>query len=186
MSRPSSCVDCGEELALFQPVCTACETAHEWHYHAPCHDCGERVDYTDEDCRACGAALSVWPALEADVLDREELMLIWKEAVPRPTEAGYRIHLGSIHGQWADYRRSLGEGDMHIRSYPKRYELHYDDVSAVETPGRHLLRHGGPAAAASGIDLALRVGKTVADSGRVLTGTVRSPRTWLSRDDSAN
>jgi hypothetical protein len=189
--RSNSCAECGEALALFQPVCEECETAHEWTYRAACHDCGEQVSYTDEECPECGAPLSIWRALEADVLSRDEPIAIWKDRVPRPTDAGYRIHFGSIHGQWADYRRSLGDGDLHIRSYPRRYELHYDDVSAVESPGRHLLRHGAPAATASGVDLALRIGRAVAESGRFLAGPIRSPETWLSRqhdseDGSAN
>ena len=181
-SRAESCVECGAPLALFQPVCERCETSLEWTYRVPCHDCGDVVDYTDEDCPHCGARLSVWRALEADALGREEPLLIWKEAVPRPTEAGYLIHFGSVHGQWADYRRSFGEdGDLHIRSYPKRYELHHDDVSAVDTPGRHLLRHGLPAATASGIDLVTRVGETISASGRLVRKTVPSPYTWLSK-----
>lgn len=180
-SRAKSCVECGRPLALFQPVCEDCGTTHKWTYQAPCHDCGEVVSYTDGDCPHCGATLLIWRALEADALAGEEQLTIWKEAVPRPTEAGYRIHFGSIHGQWADYRRSLGEdGDLHIRSYSKRYELHHDDVSAVDAPGRHLLRHGPPAATASGIDLAKRVGRTVGESARLATWTVYSPYVWLA------
>ena len=183
MTEPGAetCVTCGEELALFQPVCRACETAHEWDYRAPCHSCGEQVAY-DDDCSHCGTELDVWRALEADVLGSEEPISIWKESVPRPTAAGYRVHLGSVHGQWVDYRRSLGEdGDMHIRSYHNRYELHHDEVSAVDSPGRHVLRHGLPVATASSIGLAKRVGKTVRRPIRLATKTVASPYAWLSK-----
>lgn len=178
-SQSKSCAECGQPLALFQPVCEDCETRHEWTYRAPCHDCGEVVSGTDEDCPRCGATLSVWRALEADALGHEEPIAIWKDAVPRPTKAGYRLHFGSIHGQWADYRRSLGEsGDLHIRSYPKRYELHHDDVSALDAPGRHLLRHGLPAATASSIGLTAQVGKSVAKSARLASETVRLTSLW--------
>ncbi len=181
--RAETCVDCGEELALFQPVCKACGTAHEWEYRAPCHNCGEQVTY-DGDCPHCGTELLIWRALEADALGTDEPISVWKESVPRPTAAGYRVHLGSIHGQWVDYRRSMDEdGDMHIRSYHNRYELHHDEVSAVDSPGRHLLRHGLPAAFESGSELTVRTGRALAESGRLLRRTVRSPYAWLSRNN---
>ncbi|MXR50676.1 hypothetical protein GRX03_03510 [Halovenus sp. WSH3] len=175
-----TCVNCGESLAVFQPVCEHCETSHEWTYRGPCHDCQAVVSYTEDACPECGTALSVWRLLEAEALDRDEHITVWKDAVPRPTEAGYQVHVGSFQGQWMDYRRSLGEGDIHVRSYPKRYELHHDDVSALTDPARHLLRHGPTAAAASGIGLAARFGKAVAESGRLLGAT--GPYRWLSAD----
>jgi hypothetical protein len=183
--RAESCVECGAELVLFQPTCRRCETAHEWEYRAPCHDCGEQVAY-DGACPHCGSELSIWRALEADVLGRDEQLTVWKASVPRPLTAGYRVHLGSVQGQWVDYRRSLGEGgEMHIRSYHNRYELHHDDVSALDSPGRHLLRHGLPAAIASGTELGARAGKTVARSGTLLRRALQSPYAWLgtNRDD---
>jgi hypothetical protein len=174
-SRAESCVECGESLTLFQPVCEECETVHDWAYRAPCHDCGETVSYRDGNCPNCRASLSIWRALEADALGRAAPITVWKAAVPRPTAAGYRVHLGSIHGQWADYRRSLGDsGDFHVRSFPKRYELHHDEVSAIGAPGRHLLRHGLPAATASGIGLTARITGHLADSLRVASEGARS------------
>lgn len=180
--RAETCVDCGEELALFQPVCQGCATAHEWEYRAPCHDCGEQVGY-EGTCPHCGTELVVWRALEADVLGHEKPLTVWKESVPRPIAAGYRVHLGSAHGQWVDYRRSLGEdGEMHVRSYPRRYELHHDAVSALDSPGRHLLRHGLPAAVAAGTELGVRAGRAAAKSERLARRALRSPYSWLSGD----
>lgn len=171
-TSPQECVECGEPLSLFQPACEDCGTAHEWSYRAPCHDCGGPAEYTEKRCPHCGTELTVWRAMEADVVARETALEIWKDAVPRPTQAGYQFHLGSIHGQWADYRRPVSGGDFHVRVYADHYELHRDDVSAIDAPARHLLRHGAPAATASGIDIARRVGGIAADVSRL---AVRTP-----------
>lgn len=178
-AQAEACRTCGAELVLFQPTCPRCETAHEWEFQAPCHDCGEQVAY-ECACPHCEAELPVWCALEADVLGRDEP----KKRVPRPLTAGYRVHLGTVHGQWVNYRRSLGESEMHVRSYPRRYELHHDEVSALDSPGRHLLRHGLPAVVASGAELGTKAGKGVARSGRLVRQALRSPYAWLRTDRS--
>lgn len=182
--RTHECTACGDSLLLFQPTCRRCDTAHTWQYRAACHDCGELTEYTDEACAHCGAQLSIWRALEADALAQEETLELWKDAVPRPIEAGYRLHLGSIRGQWADYRRSLPDGgEFHVLAYAKRYELHHDEVGALDSPGRHLLRHGGPAAVATGIDTVRRTARAARQTTRLAGRILGIPATLFGRSE---
>jgi len=107
-------------------------------------------------------------------------LLLWREAVPHPGGEGYRRHLGSIYGQWADYRRAVdGGGDFHVRRFRRYDELHYDDVSAVDSPTRHLLRHGPAAAVGSSLELTRQVTGAVAESGRLAGRTALRPYGWL-------
>jgi hypothetical protein len=179
-AQQHECVACGAALALFQPTCPSCDTKQVWRYNGPCPDCGDKADYLAGDCENCGTSLSIWRALEAKVSVDEEPLLLWRAAVPRPTEQGYRRHLGSIYGQWADYRRTVDDGgDFHIRRFLRYYELHYDDVSAVDSPTRHLLRHGPSAAVGSGLALTRQVTGAVAQSGRLAGRTALAPYDWL-------
>jgi len=174
------CVDCNEPLALFEPTCSVCSTDQIWTYCGPCESCGETADYLTDACGNCGAALPIWRALEAAVYTNDDPLLIWREAVPRPSEERYRRHIGSVHGQWADYRRATDDGgDFHVRRYRRYYELHYDDVSAVDSPTRHLLRHGPAAAISSGIAITRGVTGAVAESGRLAGRTAMGPYNWL-------
>lgn len=178
--RQHEWANCGAALVLFQPTCQACDTEQAWQYAGPCRSCGETADYLAGECESCGTDLSIWRALEAQVFVEDEPALVWREAVPRPTEAGYRRHLGSVHGQWADYRRTVEDGgDFHIRRYLRYYELHYDDVSAVDSPTRHLLRHGPAAAVGSGFALTRQLTGAVAESGRLAGRTALRPYGWL-------
>ena len=178
------CRECDAELLLFQPACRECETKHRWKFRAACHACGELTDYTDERCTHCGSELSIWRALEAEARATTGPIAVWKDAVPSPLEAGYRIHLGSIRGQWADYRRAVDDGgDFHVRSYARYYKLHHDHVSAVRAPGRHVLAHGPSAVAASTVDVTSQVGGTVIRAGKFANTLLREPFRWLSVDD---
>lgn len=181
------CEHCGEPMYLLQPACEECGEQYVWQYEIACHSCGEPADYTGERCPACDAELPIWRALEVAVLAAEGTVGVWKESVPRPTEAGYRYHLGSIHGQWADYRRPVEDGEFHVRSYTDHYEIHCDDVSAVERPAGHLLRHGPTAVTGAGFDLATRLTGTVIESGELATRVLQPPaalRVGLGRDES--
>lgn len=178
MSRSSpryACKRCKEPMYLLQPVCENCSEQYVWQYETVCHSCGETVDYTAQRCPACGAELPIWRALELAVLTTDGEVAVWKESVPRPTDAGYRYHFGSVHGQWADYRRPVESGEFHVRSYRNRYELHFDDVSAVEEPAKHLIRHGPTAATGTGFDLLTRLTGTVVDSGEFATRMIQTP-----------
>jgi len=171
-------------LYFLQPTCRECDNHHDWTYELPCHNCGKRVDYTDEKCPHCEETLPIWRALEVEALTTEEVISVWKKSVHSPLKDGYRVHLGSIHGQWADYRRATPEGgDFHIRAYPRHYELHYDKISAVDAPARHILHHGPSAAATSSIDIAKRVGETVARTGEMMNSAVRQPYSWITATD---
>lgn len=170
-----NCKRCSKGLYLLQPVCKRCDVRYEWSYEAPCYGCGTTVDYTAQRCPDCGTELSIWLALELDVLGNDRTVAVWKESVPRPTEVGYRYHVGSVHGQWADYRRPIDDGEFHVRSFADRYELHCDDVSAIERPASHLLRHGPTTVTGTGFDLLTRLTGTVVDSSEFATRMLRTP-----------
>lgn len=183
-SQEYRCRKCDAELWLLQPACRQCETEHRWTFRAACHECRELTDYTENRCTNCGSELAIWRALEAEARATTGPVAVWKDAVPSPLEAGYRIHLGSIRGQWADYRRAVDDGgDFHVRSYARHYKLHHDDVSAVRAPGRHVLAHGPSAATASTVDLATQVAETTIRTGKFANTLFRQPFRWLAGDN---
>ena len=179
MSGPPryECERCGEGMYLLEPECGNCGERYAWAYEAPCQSCGEVVDYTAGACPACGAELSLWRALELAVLATDGPVAVWKDTLSRPTEAGYRPHVGSVHGQWADYRRPVDDGEFHVRSYADRYELHADDISAVARPAAHLLRHGPTAVTGTGFDIATGLTGALVRSSELATQLL-SPATW--------
>lgn len=178
--RRHSCIRCEQPLYFLQPVCTECEKSHDWQFEAACHTCGEQTEYTAERCTHCDTELSIWRALEADAITTTGDIGIWKEAVPSPLDAGYRVHLGSIHGQWADFRRVVRDGgDFHVRVYRRHYQLHHDRISAVDAPARHMIYHGPEVAATTSLDIAKRVGGTVLRSGKYANDAVRRPYSWI-------
>jgi len=179
MSGPPryECERCGEGMYLLEPECANCGERYAWAYEAPCQSCGEVVDYTAGECPACGAELSLWRALELAVLATDGPVAVWKDHLPRPTDAGYRPHVGSVHGQWADYRRPVDDGEFHVRSYADRYELHADDISAVTRPAAHLLRHGPTAVTGTGFDIATGLTGALVRSS-VLAAQLLSPAAW--------
>jgi hypothetical protein len=177
-----TCRSCGEGLYLFQEVCETCDEHHHWFYVADCLECGQETDYLHGACPGCGTEYSPWRAVEFEALDGDSVAVA-KDAVERPMRAGYRRHLGMVKGQWADYRRVLEDGDdveFHVRVYNRHYEMHLDDVSAIDDPAMHALRYAPRAAAVAGVG-AIRGAKTTAErSGKVLDTTLRTPFRLLS------
>jgi len=163
------CGECGAPMYLLQVACTECGTTHDWSCLAECRDCGRETDYLDGPC-ACGRAHSPWRAVELAARTEGEVTVA-KDAVERPTEADYRRHVGTVRGQWADYRRVLdGGGEFHVRTYLDHYELHVDEVSAIDEPTRHTLRYGPRAAVTTTVDLV----RGVAGATRRVGGFLRS------------
>jgi hypothetical protein len=163
------CGECGAPMHLLQSACEECETTHGWSCLAECRDCGQETDYLDGQC-ACGTAHSPWRAVEL-AARTEGSVTVAKNTVERPSEADYRRHVGTVHGQWADYRRVLdGGGEFHVRTYLDYYELHVDEVSAIDEPTKHTLRYGPRAAVATTVDLA----RGVAGATRRVGGFLRS------------
>ncbi|MFT4944180.1 MAG: hypothetical protein ACI9K3_000109 [Halovenus sp.] len=163
------CRECGAGLHLLQQVCEECGTAHEWSCRAVC-SCGRETEYLDGPC-ACGVSHSPWRVAEF-AAHEAGAVTVAKNAVERPTEAGYRRHVGTIRGQWADYRRVSTDGEFHIRVYLDHYELHVDAVSALGAPTQHTLRYGPRAAVQSGVTLAHGVGGAVERVGGLLSSAV--------------
>jgi len=151
--RGRACTECGGAIHLLQRTCEECGTPHRWSCVAACLECGRETDYLDEAC-ACGATHSPWRVVER-AARTEGAVTVAKDAVERPSEAGYRRHVGTVRGQLADYRRVLdGGGEFHVRTYLDHYELHIDEVSALDEPAKHTLRYGPRAAAATGAEAA--------------------------------
>lgn len=180
------CKHCDTELLRLQPTCDSCEKSQEWEQRAACHGCDKIVDYTQEECQHCGTSLPLWRALEAAIFETDSTLTLSKDGLEHPTKAGYRVHLGSVHGQWADYRRPVHEGgDFHVLVFADRYELHYDEVSAVETPGKHLLRHGLPAVTGMGVDLAKQIATATAASGAVARDALETSTTLFRSGETS-
>ena len=151
-STRRECQVCGAALHLLQSTCGQCETASEWVCLADCRECGRETDYLDGAC-VCGATHSPWRVVELVALE-EGSVTVAKDAVPRPTAAGYQRHVGTIRGQWADYRRELDSGgEFHVRVFLDHYELHVDEVGALGEPTMHTLRYGPSAAVTTGTDV---------------------------------
>jgi len=164
------CGGCGALIYLLQPACEECGTAHDWSCIAECRDCGRETDYLDGPC-ACGTAHSAWRAVEL-ATRTEGPVTVAKDGIERPSEAGYRRHVGTVRGQWADYRRLLDSGEFHVRTYLDRYELHVDEVSAIDKPTKHTLRYGPRAAVTTSVDLVRGVAGTTRRVGGFLRSSV--------------
>lgn len=64
-----------------------------------------------------------------------------RRGVPPPAAAGFRRSLGRVRGQRADHRHPLGDGrGLHVRTYPDRYEVHWDRVHLHRNPVGHWVR----------------------------------------------
>ena len=150
MDPSRECDRCASALHLFQPACEECKTAYEWHVSGECGECGQEREYL-EAC-SCGASPSPWRGAESIAL-AEGTVTVDKDAVERPMTAGYRRHLGTIRGQWADYRRETSDGEFHVRVYLDHYELHVDAVGALSEPTKHSLRYGPKAAITTTTDV---------------------------------
>jgi len=84
-------------------------------------------------------------------------------------KAGYYRHIGSVKGQWADYRRPLkGGGEIHVRSFGDHYEVHLDNVGALDSPGKHAVWYAPRVAADGGIQVIETVGKALSYSSQVV------------------
>jgi hypothetical protein len=165
-SPDRACRECGAAMYLLQRTCGECGTNHEWSCVAPCRACARRTDYLDGPCE-CGVTHDPWRVAELAARDGGPVTVA-KDAVDRPTGAGYRRHVGTIRGQWADYRRVLDDGgEFHVRVYLDHYELHVDAVSALDEPTRHTLRYGPRAAVATGVDLLRGVGGLLRSAARL-------------------
>lgn len=177
-----TCDECGATLHLFQPSCEDCGADYEWSFVAPCLDCGRETDYLHGTCE-CDRLHSAWRVAER-IARAEGSVTVAKDAVERPSRAGYARHLGTIRGQWADYRRETDEGtEFHVRTYLDHYELHVDDVSALEEPTMHTLRYGPAAAVKTGTD-AVRATVRVAESlGHYVKSALRVPGAFIPDTD---
>lgn len=176
------CDVCDGPLHLLQRTCEGCGTDQKWVCQAGCAACGRETDPLDGPC-ACGETQSAWRAVEA-VTRTAGSVTVAKDAVERPTEAGYRRHVGSIRGQWADYRRVLpGGGECHVRVYLDHYELHVDTVSALDDPAGHTLRYGPVAAVATGTAVVHGVAGAARRAGGLVGSAARTPVSLLSAGD---
>ena len=164
------CGECGAPMHLLQSACEECGATHDWSCLAECRDCGRETDYLDGPC-ACGTAHSPWRAVEL-AARTEGPVTVAKEPIERPTEAGYQRHVGTVRGQWADYRRGLDGGEFHVRTYLDHYELHVDEVSAIDEPTKHTLRYGPQAAVTTTVDLLRGVAGTTRRVGGFLRSSV--------------
>jgi hypothetical protein len=170
----SRCQSCDRPLYLFQEACDECGTPHHWFYSAPCRNCGTEIDYLAGPCPDCGVEHSPWRAVEFDALT-DDPVAVAKDAVPRPIEAGYRRHLGMVKGQWADYRRAREDGsEFHVRVYSDHYELHLDDVGAIDNPAMHALTATPRLISTAGVGLLQGVEGAIERSGTLLNRTLRT------------
>lgn len=141
-SSPYRCLACSAPIHFLQERCANCGEEHDWQYFGECEACGAEIDYLAGGC-VCGVAYSPWRVIEQELLYHEAPITVSKDAVARPMEAGYRRHLGAVKGQWADYRRVLEDGDeFHVRVFRDHYEIHLDEVSAIDDPTLHAVRYG--------------------------------------------
>ena len=173
-----TCRVCGAPLHLLQPTCEECGTAYEWHCLAACRECGRETDYLDGEC-TCGATHSPWRVIELAALE-DGPVTVPKDAVPRTTDAGYQRHVGTVRGQWADYRRERdGGGEFHVRVYLDHYELHVDEVGALDEPTRHTLRYSPRVAVTAGTDVLHGVERAVRCAGGLVRSVLRVPTSFV-------
>lgn len=173
MEPTGECYECGGTLHLLQAECTACDTPYEWSFVSACPACDRERDLL-QACE-CGDSPVPWRALE--ILAREQgSVTIDKDAVERPSTAGYARHLGTIRGQWGDYRRPTENGEFHVRVYLDHYELHVDDVSALGEPAKHTFRYGPKAAVTTTGDVIRGVRGAAGRVRRLARSAVTYPR----------
>lgn len=179
-----SCLACDEPIHFLQDPCPACGVSHAWFYVADCRQCGEETDYLDGPCECCGAEYSPWRVVEMELFGGSDVVTVPKDAVPRPMTDEYRRHLGTMKGQWADYRRVLDDGsEFHVRAYTDHYEIHLDEVSAIDDPAWHMVRYTPRVVAITGIGVVEGVQQTVERSGRLVNDTLRAPFRLLPDTD---
>jgi hypothetical protein len=175
MEGSDRCTACGAPLHLLTPECPECGTDQTWELRGECPECGRGRDFL-EPCR-CGAPATPWRALERVAL-ADGTVSVAKDAVSRPTRAGYGRHLGTVKGQWADYRRDGDAGEFHVVVFLDHYELHVDDVGALESPTGHAIRYAPTAIASTARDAARgtvgRAARGVGSGARWTGGLVRS------------
>jgi len=177
--RGRACKECGVSMHLLQRDCEGCGTTHRWSCVAACRECGRETGYLDGPCD-CGATYSPWRVAEL-ATRTEGRVTVAKDHVERPSEAGYRRHVGTVRGQWADYRRVLDDGgEFHVRTYLGHYELHVDEVSALDEPTRHTLRYGPRAAVATGTDIVGGVAGTARRAGGLVRSALGLPESLVS------
>lgn len=177
----SSCGDCGEAVELFRPACENCEATFEWDVRVACPHCEADTEIRATSCHACGEDISPWRAIERDVSATDSPASVWKDAVPRPSRDGYRRHLGSLKGQWADYRRMLDDGtEFHVLEFSDHYEIHRDEVSAIDAPAMHLVRYTPRIMMATAGGLTLGLLDTMIYSGRIMTDAMQASASAIS------
>lgn len=179
-----TCIACDASLHLLQETCQECGAAHDWSHRAACTACGRETDYLDGPC-ACGETHSPWRVVEAAAL-ADGPVTVAKNRIERPTAAGYRRHVGSIRGQWADYRRVLEDGEFHVRVFLDHYQLHVDAVSALADPAQHTLRYGPAAAVTTGRTVVGGLTSVARHAGGFAEAVVRTPVTLLTDSGSGD
>jgi len=177
-----TCAACDAPLHLLQETCRECGAAHDWSHRAACTACGRETDYLDGPC-VCGETHSPWRVVEAAALADGPVTVT--KRIERPTAAGYRRHLGSIRGQWADYRRVLDDGgEFHVRVFLDYYELHVDAVSALADPAQHTLRYGPAAAVTTGTTVIGGLTSVARRAGGFAESVVHTPVALLTDSGS--
>lgn len=162
-----NCPRCDERLYYLQPSCPSCESSVRWNIR--CVRCGDWLEDGGDACSSCGLEQPGWRAIEHALSTTGETIRVAKDALDRPMKAGYYRHVGSVKGQWADYRRPLkGGGEIHVRSYGDHYEVHLDSVGALDSPGKHAVWYAPRVAADGGIQVIETVTKALSYSNRVV------------------
>lgn len=166
--EPDACPHCDQRLYYFQQSCPSCERSVEWDIR--CVQCGTPVVEGGENCPGCGMAHPRWRVIEQLLITNGEPLRVAKDALDRPMRAGYSRHLGSVKGQWADYRRQLENGaEAHVRTYGDHYEIHLDTVGALDSPGKHAVWYTPRVVADGGIQVIETVTKALSYSGRLVS-----------------
>lgn len=171
----AACRECGEPLEVFRPTCENCGAEFDWTALVECEECGSHVEASTDTCPECGADVSIWRAIERDIAETGSPAAIWKDAVPRPSRDGYSRHLGSLKGQWADYRRVTEDGtEFHVLEFTDHYEIHRDEVSAMDHPGMHLVRYTPRIVVATAGGVTLGMLDTVVYSSKLVTDAMQA------------
>jgi len=138
-------------------------------WESRCVRCGATVKDPREHCPNCDLPQPGWRAIEHALSTTGETIRVAKDALDRPMKAGYYRHIGSVKGQWADYRRPLkGGGEIHVRSFGDHYEVHLDSVGALDSPGKHAVWYAPRVAADGGIQVIETVTKALSYSNQVV------------------
>jgi hypothetical protein len=170
------CPSCDESIYFLTETCPHCGEAPDWHYVAPCEECGTEIDYLDGECDECSTRYTEWEVIEKELLATGQAIAVPKSAVPRPSTAGYTRHLGTIKGQWADYRRKFTNGnEFHVQVFRDHYEIHLDDVSAIDDPALHMIRYGPRVVEITGTGMYRSMKHGLKRSSKILGDSLRAP-----------